>query len=296
MSYMTTVRALSSPRPFAGRDWFYDFRELPAAFGAARCTTASNRLLQRYAALTKTWNKEINTEWTCRLFMASKLIMNATLHINSEAYAGEHNLRVVTPYLRYYAALSLARSIAYTLPDLSWGGGDLIRISHTAAITSVYEHLRKLDQTRAEQINAKLLELKAERELISYRAPSSGDSHVSETSDFIEMCTLLAEVAQFNSELFEASLLKNADPSTLLLDLPQLESLAAIEIDGHQFWDGEDAYRLGYLYRKHSRPANLLHLMTEGHVEDYFGAWHSGNDRSDVFNPDDGWQTIFDIP
>ncbi|MBN8714999.1 MAG: hypothetical protein J0H50_13740 [Xanthomonadales bacterium] len=74
-----------------------------------------------------------------------------------------------------------------------------------------------------------------------------------------------------------------------------LEAISSVEIDGHYFGDREDAYRLGYLARKYPRPANLLHLMTEGHVDDFFGAWHNGNDEG-IFNPDETLQIIFDIP
>jgi hypothetical protein len=36
--------------------------------------------------------------------------------------------------------------------------------------------------------------------------------------------------------------------------------------------------------------------MTEGHVEDFFGAWHAGEDSERSFNPDDDLRVIFDIP
>lgn len=205
-------------------------------------------------------------------------------------------MRVVVPYLRYYAVLSLLRAVCYSIPEHNWNDGQLIQISHAAAIDGTLEHLRQFDRTVADSAKSEIRELKAERELISYRAPSSGDDQVSEKNRFLALCTLLAEVAQFNSELFEASLLKHGNPTSFQLLEEYLEKIASVEIEGHYFGDREDAYRLGYLAQKHPHPANLLHLMTEGHVEDFFGAWFQQKDDCDFFNPDEMQQIIFDIP
>jgi len=39
-------------------------------------------------------------------------------------------------------------------------------------------------------------------------------------------------------------------------------------------------------------------MMSEGHVEDYFGAWceYNQNEDPDVFNPDDNHGILFDVP
>lgn len=296
MSSISTARANASTNSFAGREWFYDFTELDNAFSEEACQKVARRLQERYSLLTKNWTIDTNSEWTCRLFMAAKLIMAATLHVNSAHFAEERNLRVVVPYLRYYSVLSLLRAVCYTLPEQNWNNGQLIQISHAAAINGTLEHLRKFDKTFADSAATQIREIKAERELISYRAPSSGDDHVSEKNEFLALCTLLAEVAQFNSELFEASLLKNGNQASFDLVPEYLEQISGIEIDGHYFGDREDAYRLGYLARKHPYPANIKHLMTEGHVEDFFGAWFQKEDEGDYFNPDEMQQIIFDIP
>ena len=295
MNSIITARALSNRHSFADRKWFYEFRELPAAFDEVEIKKVAERLLQRYAPLTKAWSAEANSEWTCRFFMAAKLIMTATLHVNAAHFAEDRNLRVVVPYLRYYAVLSLLRSVVYTLPEHSWDDGHLLTISHASAINGAVEHIRKFDKSAATAAEEEIRRLKAERELISYRAPSSGDDRVTEKNEFLSLCTLLAEVAQFNSELFEASLFKNGEPSAFQLLPGYLDKISGIEIDGHYFGDREDAYRLGYLARKYPLPANLKHLMTEGHVEDFFGAWYESDDEG-IFNPDEMQQIIFDIP
>lgn len=94
----------------------------------------------------------------------------------------------------------------------------------------------------------------------------------------------------------EASLSKNGNPASFEFIPGYAASIAAFEIDGIYFGDSEDAYRLDYLKRKHPRLANIQHMMTEGHVEDFFGAWHSGDDADEIFNPDENWGVIFDIP
>lgn len=296
MSSILTRKVLSSKHSFAGRQWYYDFRELDSKFTEEQCEVVANRLLERYSQLTKTWTREQNSEWTCRLFMSAKLVMAATLHLNSLSFAEERNLRVVAPYLRYYSVLSLLRAVCYTLPEHEWKDGNLIRITHAAAIDGAVQHLRKFDQTVSEAVQTEIRELKAERELISYRAPSTGDDQVAERNRLLALCTLLAEVAQFNSELLEASLIRHADPKSFEILSEYAEIIASVEIDGHYFGDREDAYRLGYLARKHPHPANIQHLMTEGHVEDFFGAWHAGEDGEELFNPDESWGLIFDIP
>jgi hypothetical protein len=290
-----TARVLAERHTFASRQWFYEFRELSSTFDETACKRVADRMLQRYALLTKAWTAEANSEWTCRLFMAAKLILVATLQVNSTHFAEDRNLRVVVPYLRYYATLSLLRAICCTLPDLDWDDGNLLRISHSSAIKGSFAHIGKFSKTVAESAETTIRRLKAERELISYRAPSSGDDKVSENNDFLWLCTMLSEIAQFNSELFEASLFKNGEPSSFQLLPEYLNKISGIEIDGHYFGDCEDAYRLGYLARKYPLPANLMHLMTQGHVEDFFGAWYGGDDKS-LFNPDDMQQIIFDIP
>lgn len=287
---------LHDMRTLAGRDWYYDFREIDVAFTEASCAKVAARLLERYSKLTKAWSTELNSEWTCRLFMAAKLVMSSTLHVNAAYFAENKNLRVVVPYLRYYSVLSLLRAVCYTLPEHEWKDGQLIQISHPAAIDGALEHLRRFDKTVAASAEAEIRELKAERELISYRAPSSGDDRISEKNRYLSLCMLLAEVAQFNSELLESSMLKHANPTHFFLLSEYAAKIASFEIDGHHFGDNEDAYRLRYLARKQPHPVNIQHLMKEGYVDDFFGAWVAKDESDELFNPDVMHSIIFDIP
>jgi hypothetical protein len=66
-------------------------------------------------------------------------------------------------------------------------------------------------------------------------------------------------------------------------------------LGGAHFIDYEDARRLLYLMRKHPRPTSIKALLTDGHVEDFFGAWTAEVESEINFNPDDNLDAIFDI-
>ena len=296
MNSIITAKALSIRHAYAGRSWFYNFRALPNCLPEVACEKVAAKLLERYSCLTQTWDSEKNSEWLCRIYMSAKMIMSATLQLNAMTYGQERNLRLVSPYLAYYSMLSLLRSIVYTLPEQGWDGGKLFMISHAKAINLAADAIAGIDKEVAAAIKDKALELKAARELISYRSPSSGDANIPDFDEIEEIAILLAEVAQFNSELLEASVLKNATPSSFELLEKYIVDLSKITIEKSVFVDQEDRYRLRYLRRKYPLPPNLLHIMTEGHVEDFFGAWASREGEEDIFDPDKNWRLIFDIP
>lgn len=281
---------------FAGRNWFYDFVTLPSIFDGPNSKKVADRLIERYSVLTKLWDVSKNTQWTLRIYTAAKLIMSATLHVNSADYAQRHNLRAVVPYLKYYSLLSLLRAICLTLPEQLWHEGRIIQMSHGAAIDGALGHIEKFNKQYAAIARDDIKQYKANRELLSYRAPSVGDSQIEDNAPFLCLCAALGEIAQFNSELLDLSITKNGDLSTFILDKAIFKEIAGVEIDGHFYGDSEDAYRLDYLYRKHPRPSHILNLMSEGHVEEFFGAWCSQDDEAESFNPDDAKQIIFEIP
>ena len=281
---------------FAGRQWFYSYKELPKISSEEDWGKIADRLTQRYVRLAKQWNEELNSQWTCRFFMAAKLIMSATLKINAADYAEEKNLRVVVPYLHYYAVFSLLRAVCYTLLECQWDNGKLITISHSGAIKGAMCHLSTINKDVAKIAREEIEQLKAQRELISYRAPSSGDDQVLRCNRLLDLCSLLAELAQFNSELMEKSLERHGNPVAFKLLEECVYQIANVTINNHTFSDREDAYRLGYFMRKQPLLANLQSMMTEGHVDDFFGAWAAEQDNPDQFDPDEMKQIIFDIP
>lgn len=280
---------------FAGRDWSYDFKQIRAAVGESVVEKKIEKLLSRYAKITKSWNDHLNSIWICRLYMATKLIMMATLQVNSLRFAGRVNLRVARPHLQYYSLLSLARAVCLTIPEIDWADGELLKMSHARTIKQTVNYLALFNRSLARSVENAIRSAKARRELIDYRAPTSGDGKIGVPRNFILKCCLLAEFAQMNSELLESSFEKHNSGTEFDVEDEAFTGLLNVEIEGETFLDDEDYYRVGYILRKHPRPASLQMLMTDGHVEDFFGAWCDEETNEASFDPDSDLDIIFDI-
>lgn len=277
MNSILTAKALAETHQFANRSWFYDFREISKHCAQIQSSGVLAKLEVRYSKLTKQWDPQKNSEWICRIYLSAKMIMSATLQLQALEYSRKKNLRVVTPYLEYYALLSLLRAVVYTLPEVDWKDGELVTISHKKAINLAFDYIADHNRNEAVRLKELTRDLKANRELISYRSPSSGDKDLVAHTEIVSAATLLAEFAQMNSELLERSIHKNADESSFVFLDDYADKLTAIEIENRFFFDDQDYYRLGYLMRKYPLPPNILHTMTEGHVEDFF--WRMGGRR-----------------
>ena len=282
-------------RVLLGRNWRYDYRHL-TRIGDGALSRGATATESEFRAIAESWDVNANSAWTCQFYLAAKMILAATLQLNAANYAAGRNLRVVLPYLRYYAALSLCRCVYYTLPSTKWRNGDAIRVSHSVAIGATTGHITRFDRPLALEFESWIRRLKGERELISYRAPSSGDDQVRATSSNLEMCSFLAEIAQFNSELLEGVLETQRDHSCRELRDADLSLLAGAELEKSYFGDREDALRLSRLARKQPFPVSLVEMMTDGHVEEFFGAWTEAEPHEGHFDPDSYWAMIFDIP
>ncbi|MBC8717932.1 hypothetical protein [Ochrobactrum sp. Marseille-Q0166] len=296
MNSILVAKELAEKYEFADREWYYNYKIFPDFCDEKITNKGLNGISRNFSKLTKSWSKERNSEWICRIYLSTKMIMMATLQLQALEYAKVRNLRVVVPYLEYYSILCLLRGIVYTSPHIEWDSGEIIRISHNKAIEFSCNHMAQFNPTHSNGLKNLILDLKANRELISYRSPSSGDFSLIEIPDIVKEAKLLAEACQVNSELLERSVQKNSDTSSFVF-LPEFsDQLSSIELEGRSFFDPEDCYRLNYLTRNHPCPSNILHTMTEGHVEDFFGAWWTENDSGVEFDPDTNWQLIFDIP
>lgn len=226
------------------------------------------------------------------------MILNATVLLNSLEFARNSGLRAANPYFEYYAALSLLRGIVYTIPTEKWDSGQLMAISHTRAINVAFDWVAKFDKNLAAELKKTALQLKAQRELIAYKAPASGDKNLGESYDLDDFLTIIAEVAEFNSELLEGSITKNADPSSFEVLDEHIHQIANVEIEGFVFSDDEDYSRLGYVQRKTRRPYHLALFMHPGQSEDFIGAWDGDEDAGETFlnGSPSKWQAIFDVP
>ena len=284
-------------------EWYYHFRQFTKLFDPATIATFAKKNMALFSAITKKWDDHLNSEWICRVYLAAKMIMSATLMVNSLNYAESKNIRVTSSYLIYYAIQSTLRSIVFTCPTAKWSDGRLVTLAHTKTINIACDVISKLDQNLAYEIKNYVLHLKSLRELISYRAPSIGDAHNKIESDLnpIGLCTLFCEIAQAQSVLLENSFKKHAKGDYKFIDY-YMDHVCHTEIHGFSFWDDEDWYRFGKFALKHSQPTNIACVLAEGHVEDFFFAWwpkdeddHEDIDKKDIFNPDHNWGVIFDL-
>ena len=281
---------------YANREWWYTYRKLFDLCSESRIAKVSGSVLNQYATLTKSWDVPANSAWTCRTYFATKMILNATVLTNALEHSEEIGLRIANPYYEYYAALSLMRAVVYTLPGESWANGKLISISHSKVINLAFDWLAKFDQATANRLKKVACQLKAQREVISYRAPASGTAVLDGGYDLNELLVVLAELAQFNSELLEQSVSKNASQDHFIVREDDALGLINFEIEGFMFDDSEDAYRLSYIMRKQPRPYNLAATMTEGQTEDFIGAWDSDEEGQFTNGGPCDWQQIFDVP
>jgi hypothetical protein len=297
MSHIIVKKAIGDQINFAGHNWWYHFRILPKLFEESSVKTYVQQLSKAYSKLAKSWNDDLNSEWICRIYLGLKMVLSTSVMLESLEYAERKNLRVVIPYLEYYCALSGLRAIVFTSTIAAWDDGEIIKLTHKKTINVAGDVLAKLDQKLAGKVKQQVLHIKAYRELISYRAPSSGDSFskINIGLSTVDLCQMLVEVAQLQSEVLEASVIKHTKGNFSFKE-DYMRQICMTEIDGISFWDDEDAHRLGYLERKYPFPTNILHMMAEGHVEDFFGSWCAKEETDkDVFNPDENWRIIFDV-
>lgn len=287
---------------YANRNWFYKYRNLFDLTEENKLVSVCGDISKQYSTLTKNWSVELNSEWTCRIYLATKMILNATVIIKQAEFAEEKNLRITIPYLEYYAVLSLLRAVVFTLPSQKWDKGRLVEISHSKSINLAVDWIARFNQETAALVKHTCFLLKAQRELISYKAPASGDNNLGEEYDVVGISTLLAEVAQFNSELLEASVAKNTNPDHHKVLESDVHNVCHVNIGDFSFSDNKDYHRMGYVMRKQPYPFNIANFMTEGQTEDFIGAWdaedYEDGSKEHVFysGSPSKWQIIFDIP
>jgi hypothetical protein len=282
-------------------DWRYAFRwlNLQSEEDKAKRFIASQ---QRMFGFAKSLNTATNSKWIARCYIAGRWVMASTLYVNTYFHCLRTNAPVAAPFLQYYAALFSMRAVVLTSPNQQWVGGDLLKISHSKAINCSSEIVRQLCSNEfSMDFKRDLLLLRAHRELISYVAPLSGDSNATglDADHWIDMLTLLCEIAQLQSEILESSVRKHAPkgagPS---IDLELIEAAFKREIEGYDFVDHDDLYRLDYLRRRNPSLTNVQDMISAGEADDFFGAWGSTDDNepNTGFDPDLNNRIIFDIP
>lgn len=247
--------------------------------------------------VTSDWNSDKNSEWMLREYLSIKMILSSSILLSSAQFSIQRNLRVVEPYLIYYSLLNCARAVIFTSPLQEWKNGTLINLSHKKTISIVSDIVKRYNKEIGEKIKNDINLAREYREVYSYRFPANGLSNKSpKLSTTIETCKLLSEIAQFQSQFLENNSCHLDEYEGF--DWTKMELGYIYGEKGLSIVDREDRYRLSYMERKIKKPYNLHMMMTEGLIEDFFGAWYPEDDTNinELYNPDANWQIIFPVP
>ena len=277
---------------------YFEYSRLKKEFSKQEIDKFQSYLLRRYSAFTKNWSDELNSAWVVRNYLAVKMILSASIMLSSCEYAIDHNLRVVEPYLLYYALFNCLRTSIFTSPNVEWGEGVIVEMNHQKVINTSIDAISRFSRKYASNLEEFVMKARDYRELFSYKFPANGiNDEVPSVGllDVIHNCQLICEISQLQSEMLEISHRKNIK-KTYQLDFATLKKGLIYEGKSYSMVDREDMYRLDYIQRKMSYPWSLYLTMTEGMVEDFFGAWCSKEDKSDTYDPDVNWQIIFPVP
>lgn len=294
-----TESTLLSPAAIAtraGSQFEYRYRELPS-FGEEAIGRYIETTRRMFASIANDFDDSANTEWFVRSYLALKFVLAATLQANSARFAIDRNLQVVQPYLIYYAMLSCCRAFLFTLPCLPWRGMGSIEEKHGKIIRMAADKLKRLDAKEAERCLRILNAAREQRNVTSYRFPTSGlalfgDDLVA-LDEAIDVARLFAELAQLNLACLEGSVRKLSGKTFELLDLDGVWNAMRYQTSTADLIDDDDYLRVGYFLRHYKRPVALIALATEGLVEEFFGAWHE--DLPDAFDPDEKNDLLLDL-
>jgi hypothetical protein len=226
--------------------------------------------------------------------------------LSSAEFATARNLRIVEPYLLYYALFNSSRALFLMIPEQSWNdGGILDDPTHLKVQNVVCDYLRHLSPDVADRYQEISRRALATREMFSYKFPAEGlrgpfASIIPELDDVTEICQFVAEAAELHSECLQSAFrnlpeveLPNASEPLARFMEYEHKSLDTLIIDN------EDWYRLWQFTRHSDKPISLHLTARPGLVEDFFGAWRSdgksvGNiDQYDADRTD--WRIIFDF-
>lgn len=274
---------------------YFEYNLLYLTFGKNTIESRINNLRPSFVEIAKSFNIKSNTQWIIRTYLASKMILASSVLLTSAQYAKHKNLRIVEPYLLYYPLLSCARSVIFTNPYIEWND-NLPSMTHSKTINIIGDIVAKYDKEKGEEIKNFIDLARAYREIFSYKFPANGlTEHLVKFDQVVAICRLLCELAQLQSAILESSITKHVTQKCEI-DETEVKRTYLYGDKNFQFIDAEDGYRLGYIQRKVSRPYSIINTMTEGMVEDFFGAWCNDVDDGDVYNPDVNWRIIFPVP
>lgn len=280
----------------------YDYIYLPEKFTETELKLYSNWV---YGNVHRIYGKEydtlLNTEWVARHYLASKMVYSASIMMSSLEYSCEMNLKIVKPYLSYYAVLTCCRALLFVLPNQSWKDSGFIDATHSKIANVIKDACSKLNTEFGNRVNRKIELLRVNRELFSYRFPASGivsECREMDIAEVKELCSILCEIAQLTSEQIENYYTKNFSEIKLSVDINSdyIQKLFCYPGYGSSIIDEEDLYRIDYIRRKQPLPTSIWMMMSEGMTEDFFAPWCPEDDNTGMYNPDIDWSIIFQVP
>ena len=283
-------------------DFGFPYSQLMVWFSKEEISRYCGTFRQQCAAVTKKWDQKTNAEWVARHYLSIKMILSASVMISSADYSKTKNIRITEPYLYYYSILSCCRALIFTLPRIPWDFGKVLEMTHQKILNISIDNIKTISKTCEDYFKNFFDYVKSMRELFSYKFPALGLTALKESKDYeiakiISVCSLLCEISQLHSELMQSSISKNASDD-IELEEDDLKCCFEYDINGNTYIDQDDWYRINYMTRKMKRPLNLHWMMTEGLVEDFFGAWIPKDEdiEKDVYNADNYWSLIYPAP
>ncbi|MCD1644523.1 hypothetical protein [Aurantimonas coralicida] len=277
---------------YSGSEFDYEFKALPTLANEKDVEAYCQSTRAKCAAVAQSFDDDLNTEWIVRNYLAIKFIHASSITLGTAIYGEKKNILVTLPYSTYYSLLYCCRAFLFTVPDFKWEGINSIERTHSSILNLTESYLRRLNSKLAAQWGAVLKNAQSQRELYSYRFPTTGlafiEKYAIRLDDAIELCQLLSDLAQLNSDCLESALRKHSTGEFRVAQGDAIRLAMTYELDGVETEDNDDYYRIGYHIRKFSTVSNLAFMATEGLRDDYAISWSSDERHDeDAFNPDD---------
>ena len=285
----------------SNRSWSYDYRILQGTFSDSQINNYINKKRKHFDLIVNSWTPETNSEWIHRNYLAGKMLMASTILLTSFEYGKRKNIKITEPYSIYYALFNCCRGLLFTQPLALWKDGNLFEISHNGLSRQIENALSEIDNKFTSTFLNRFKEARDIREAFSYKFPSNGLSNFTNFSYYneysvIDDCSILAEISQLNSEILVAAL-EEGSPVINDEECELNDKFIEFDFGDDVGFEEEDYYRLGKHIRKYKKPYTIQTTMTEGLVDDFFGAWiPSDTDLDDDdYNPDYRNNIIFDF-
>ena len=228
----------------------YHYNKLNNYFSDIDIEKGKRKLENNFKKQIDEWSIEKNSQWILRNYLATKMIMSSTVMLTSLEFSIENNVRIIEPYLVYYSILNTSRAVLFTNSIVDWNNGGIIESTHSKIINTTCDLIGQFNRKVGEKVKDIIVRAKDYRELFSYKFPANGinDFNVS-YNEAVDICTFLAELAQFQSEILEKQNF-NKNRVEISIDKSIIQKGYVYKGEKYEFLDNEDWYRLDYIYRK----------------------------------------------